>query len=188
MAKANELKKGMVVEIKGSPYVVKTVHCVNPSARGAATLYKIRFNSVKNGQKLDESLKGDDILKDLDCERVPVQFSYMDGENYVFMNMDDYSQYMISPEDLEGQVGYISESLDGMEAIVLDEQVIAVDLPVTIVMEVVDTAPAMKSASANSRTKPATLTTGLEVQVPEYIENGEQIKVNTDTGKFSSRA
>ncbi|QBZ82816.1 Elongation factor P-like protein [Hydrogenovibrio crunogenus] len=188
MPKANELKKGMVVEINDAPYVVKTVDCKSPSSRGAATLYKVRFNNVKTGQKLDESLKGDDFLKELDCQRMPVQFSYMDGDNYVFMNLTDYSQYTLSPEDLEGQIGYISESLEGMDAIVLDEQVISIELPIAIALEITETAPGMKSASATSRTKPAILSTGLEIQVPEYIEQGEVVKVNSETGKFMSRA
>ncbi|MBD3612434.1 MAG: elongation factor P-like protein YeiP [Hydrogenovibrio crunogenus] len=188
MPKANELKKGMVVEINDAPYVVKTVDCKSPSSRGAATLYKVRFNNVKTGQKLDESLKGDDFLKELDCQRMPVQFSYMDGENYVFMNLTDYSQYTLSPEDLDGQTGYLSESLEGMDAIVLDEQVISIELPIAIALEITETAPGMKSASATSRTKPAILSTGLEIQVPEYIEQGEVVKVNSETGKYMSRA
>ncbi len=71
---------------------------------------------------------------------------------------------------------------------VLEEQVIAIELPVTVALQIVDTAPGMKSASASSRTKPATLSTGLEVQVPEYIEPDEMIKVNSETGKYMSRA
>jgi elongation factor P len=188
MPKANELKKGMVVEINDQPYVVKTVDCKSPSSRGAATLYKVRFNNVKTGQKLDESFKGDDFLKELDCQRVPVQFSYMDGENYVFMNLQDFSQYTLSPEDLEGQTGYLYEALEGIEALVLDEQVIAIELPIAVALEIVETAPGMKSASATSRTKPAILSTGLEIQIPEYIEPGETVKVNSETGKYMSRA
>lgn len=188
MPKANELKKGMVVEVNNEPHIVRTTHCANPSARGAATLYKIRFNSVKTGQKVDIAYKGDDFLKPLDCQRIPVQFSYKDGDNYVFMNLEDYTQYSLTPDELEGQLEYITESLTGMDAMVLDEKVICIEIPVTITLEVVETAPGMKNASANSRTKPATLTTGLEVQVPEYIEPGEKIKVNSETGKFISRA
>lgn len=188
MSKANELKKGMMVEINDSPYIVRTIDVRSPSSRGASTLYKFRFNNLKTGQKYEATHKGDDLFKDLDCQRVSVQFSYMDGENYVFMNTEDYSQYMLMPDDLEGQTGYIHESLTGIEALVLDEQVIAIELPVTVTLQIIDTAPGMKSASASSRTKPATLSTGLEVQVPEYIEPDEIIKVNSETGKYMSRA
>lgn len=188
MPKANELKKGMVVEVNQEPHIVRTTHCANPSARGASTLYKVRFNSVKTGQKVDVSFKGDDFLKPLDCQRVPVQFSYKDGENYVFMNLADYTQYSLTPDELEGQLDYITENLNGIDAMVLDEKVICIEIPITITLKVVDTAPGMKNASANSRTKPAILNTGLEIQVPEYIERGESLKVNSETGKFISRA
>ena len=84
MPKASELKRGDVVQIDGTPHVVKQLEAKSPSARGAATLYKIRFDNLVTGQKRDESLKGDDFLAEADCERVQVQFSYMDGEQYVF--------------------------------------------------------------------------------------------------------
>ena len=88
MAKASDLKRGMVVEINGIPHAVKQVDAKSPSSRGASTLYKIRFTNLKTGQKLDESLKGDDFFKDADLVRAKVQFSYKDGDNYVFMNME----------------------------------------------------------------------------------------------------
>jgi len=188
MSKANELKKGMMVEINDAPYIVKTVDVRSPSSRGASTLYKFRFNNLKTGQKYEATHKGDDLFKDLDCQRVGVQFSYRDGDAYVFMNNEDYSQYMLNPEDLEGQTGYIHEGLNGIEALVLDDQVIAIELPITVELQIIETAPGMKSASASSRTKPAILSTGLEIQVPEYIEQDEMIKVNSETGKYMSRA
>jgi len=86
--KASELKRGMVVEIDGKPHAVKLVDAKSPSSRGASTLYKIRFTNLKTGQKLDESFKGEDMLKDADCSRVQVQFSYVDGDAYTFMNME----------------------------------------------------------------------------------------------------
>ena len=79
MAKASDLKRGMVVEINNIPHIVKHVDAKSPSSRGASTLYKIRFTNLKTGQKLDESLKGDDFLKDTDLVRAKVQFSYVDG-------------------------------------------------------------------------------------------------------------
>jgi len=188
MPKASDLKRGLIVEINGAPHVVKKVEAKSPSSRGAATLYKIRFNNLKTGQKLDESYKGDDMLNDIDCVRVPVQYSYMDGESYVFMNTDDYSQYNLNPEELEEQKGYISEGLEGITALLVEGEILGVELPSTVSLAITDTAPGIKGASATGRTKPATLSTGLEVQVPEYLENDEIIKVNTANGKFISRA
>ena len=188
MAKASELKKGMVVEVNGVPHVVKQVEVRNPSSRGASTLYKVRFNNLKTGQKLDESLKGDDFFKDSDYVRAKAQYSYVDGNNYVFMNVEDYTQYTLSSEDLEGQVGYLTEGLEGIIALLVDDAVIGIELPSSVVMVITETTPAIKGATASARTKTARLTTGIEIQVPEYLEMDDQVKVNTETGKFMSRA
>lgn len=188
MPKASDLKRGMIVDINGMPHAVKKVEAKSPSSRGAATLYKIRFNNLKTGQKLDESYKGDDMLKDIDCVRVPVQYSYMDGESYVFMNTEDYSQYNLNAEDIEEQQGYITDGLEGIVALLVDGEILGIELPQSVNLKITETAPGIKGATATGRTKPATLSTGLEIQVPEYLESGEVIKVNTSNAKFISRA
>lgn len=188
MPKASELKKGVVVEINGAPHSVKQVEAKSPSSRGAATLYKIRFTNLKTGQKLDESYKGDDFLKEADCVRVPLQYSYLDGDTYMFMNAEDYSQYGLNSDEIEDQVGYITEGLEDIVGLIMDGALLGIELPQSVVVEVVETSPGIKGATAAGRSKPATLSTGLEVQVPEYLESGEMIKVNTVTGKFMSRA
>ena len=188
MPKPNELKQGTAIEINGEPYVVKNIEVRNPTSRGATTLYKIRFLHMKTRQKLDETYKGDDMLKAADCSRVNVQYSYQDGDSYYFMNSETYDQYALSAEDLEGQTEYLTDGLDGIMMLLMDDAALGIQLPTTVTLQIVETPPAMKGASATNRTKPAKLTTGLEVQVPEYIESGEMIKINTETGKFSSRA
>lgn len=188
MPKASDLKRGMIVEIRGMPHVVKVVDCKSPSSRGAATLYKIRYTNLQTGQKQDESHKGDDFLKEADCMKVKVQYSYQDGDQYTFMNMEDYSQYSLNRDDLEGQTEYLLEGLEGITCLLLDGVAIAIELPQSINMEIIETAPGIKGASATGRTKPATLTSGLEVQVPEYLAEGEIIRINTANGKFMSRA
>jgi elongation factor P len=186
--KANELKQGAAIEINGEPYVVKKIDVRNPTSRGATTLYKVRFAHMKTKQKLDETYKSDDILKTADCSRVNVQYSYQDGDAYYFMNSETYEQYALTAEDLEGQTEYLSDGLEGIIMLLMDDTALGIQLPTTITLQIVETPPAMKSASATNRTKTAKLNTGLEIQVPEYIESGELIKVNTETGKFSSRA
>ncbi|MGR8929358.1 MAG: elongation factor P-like protein EfpL [Gammaproteobacteria bacterium] len=188
MPKANELKQGTAIEINGEPYVVKHIEVRNPTSRGATTLYKVRFTHMKTRQKLDETFKSDDMLKAADCSKVNVQYSYQDGDTYYFMNTETYEQYSLSADDLDGQTEYLTDGLDGIIMLLMDDAALGIQLPTTIVLQVVDTPPAMKGASATNRTKPAKLTTGLEIQVPEYIEIGETIKVNSETGKFSSRA
>lgn len=187
MPKASELKRGMVVEVNGAPHVVKQVEAKSPSSRGAATLYKIRFTHLQTKQKLDESYKGDDFIKEADCIRTQVQYSYLDDTTYYFMDTQDYSQYGLNREELESQVGYLVEGLDGITALLMDGVLLGIELPQSVALKIVDTAPGIKGSTATGRTKPALLSTGLEVQVPEYLEANETIKVNTTNGKFMSR-
>lgn len=187
MPKASELKKGQVVEIDGEPWSVKQVEAKSPSSRGASTLYKVRFFHVKTKQKRDESFKGEDFLRDADCQRVAVQFSYRDGDHFNFMNMEDYSQYSLNSTDLEGQSDYLMEGLEDIYALLLDGEIAGIELPQFVELEIAQTDPAIKGASATGRTKPATLSTGLVIQVPEYLESGERIKVTSANGKFSTR-
>ena len=119
MPKASDLKRGMVVEVNDEPYSVKSIEVRNPSSRGASTLYKIRFNHLKTKQKRDESLKGDDFLKEVDCERKRVQFSYQDADGYTFMSLDDYEQFTINADEVAEDKGYLNEGLEDIVAILL---------------------------------------------------------------------
>lgn len=187
MIKASELKKGLVVDINGTAHSVKQIDVRNPTSRGANTLYKVRLTNMKTGQKLDETFKGDDTLKEADCVRAKVQYSYVDDNNYIFMNLDDYSQYSLSTDDLEGKIEYLTEGLEGIIALLIDDVIIGIELPSSVILPIVETPPYIKGASASGRTKTARLSTGLEIQVPEYLETGELIKINTETGKFMAR-
>lgn len=188
MPKASELKRGTVVEIKGSAYIVNHIDIKAPSSRGANTLYKIRFNDVRTKQKLDETFKGDDMLGEVDLERCKVQFSYLDDQFYVFMDEEDYSQYHLSADMMEAQLPYITEGLEGIMGLRINGEFVAIELPQSVVMEITDCAPGIKGASASARTKPATFASGLVVQVPEYLEVGERVKVNTQEARYMSRA
>ena len=188
MPKASELKKGSVVELNGDVYIARQIDIRNPSARGASTLYKVRFFNVRDGKKLEQTLKGDDFIKDGDLARHTVQFSYREGDMITFMDTKNYSQYTLDADALEEQSAYMTEDLEGMIALLVDGQIVGVELPQTVLLEITETAPGIKGASASARTKPATLSTGLEIQVPEYLETGERVKVNTTNGKFVSRA
>jgi elongation factor P len=100
----------------------------------------------------------------------------------------DYSQYTLDADVLEEQMGYITEDLEGMIALLVDGEIVGIEIPQNVTLEIVETAPGIKGASATARTKPATLSTGIEIQVPEYLETGERIKVSTTNAKFLSRA
>ena len=188
MPKASELKRGAVVEIKGGTYIVHHIDIKAPSSRGANTLYKIRFKDVRTKQKLDQTFKGDDMLGDVDLERRRVQFSYIDDPFYVFMDEEDYTQYHLSRDMMEEQIPYITEGLEGIMGLRVNGEFVAIELPQSVVLEIIECAPVMKGASASARTKPATFANGLVIQVPEYLAVGERVKVNTQEARYMSRA
>ncbi len=188
MPRASELKRSSVVGINGSAYVVHQIEVKAPSSRGANTLYKVRFYDVRTRQKLDQTLKADDILDEISLERRPVQFSYIDDGFYVFMDAQDYTQYPLSPDRLEQQLPFITGELEGMVGLLVDGEFVAIELPQSVVMEITECSPGIKGASAAARTKPATFATGLVIQVPEYLEVGEKVKINTQEARYMSRA
>ncbi|MCP4117208.1 MAG: elongation factor P-like protein YeiP [Desulfobacteraceae bacterium] len=188
MPKACDLKKGNVVEINNDIYMVKHIDVKSPSARGAATLYKVRFNNVRTKQKHEETYKGNDMLTVADILKKPVQYLYPDGNLHVFMDTEEYSQYMISEEAIEDEIAWLSDGMEGLVAMIIEDNMVSIELPKTLVFEIAETAPGIKGASASARTKPATLSNGVEVQVPEYLEPGEMIKINTETKKYMSKA
>ena len=188
MPKACNLTKGMIAGINGVPYQVKQVEVHSPSARGANTLYKVRFNCVATGQKLDQTFKGNDFLEEVDLEKRPASFLYSDQGMYTFMDKENYEQYTLSKDILEDQVQWLIDGLEGITVFLLNGTPLCIEIPATIDLEIVETAPELKAASATSRNKPAVLSNGVTVLVPEYLKQGEIVKVNTETGKFMSRA
>lgn len=188
MPKASEIKRGDVVEISGEPHVAKTVEAKSPSSRGAATLYKFRFKNLITGVKREVSAKGEENFSAIDCQRVLVQLSFVDGDDVNFMDVTDFSQYSLQRQDIEDQMAYLIDGLEDITALLIDDQIAAIELPQSVALKIVETTPAVKGASASARTKPATLETGLIVQVPEYITSGEVIKINTTNAKFMARA
>lgn len=188
MSKACNLQKGNVVSINDLPYIVRQVEVHTPSARGANTLYKVRFNCVSTGQKLDQTFKGGDILEDVDLERRPASYLFSDQAMVTFMDTENYEQYTLAEEALEGQAQWLTDGLAGITVLLLNGVPLCIELPVTMDLEIMETAPAIKGASATNRTKPAVLSNGFTVQIPEYLSAGETIRVNTETGKYMSRA
>ena len=186
--KASELKKGQVLDIDGRNILVKQLDVQSPSSRSGSTLYKVRGVDIVGKQKYENRFKGDENIETVDFGRRAVQYLYQDNDGCTFMDKESYEQYTLSTADLEEELRYLSEDLDGILAMIADGNILGIELPATVVLEITDTAPGMKGASASARTKPATLSTGLVVQVPEYLATGEQIKVNTITGEFVSRA
>ncbi len=186
--KANEIKKGAVIEVEGQKVVIKQMTVQSPSSRSGSTLYKVKGQNVVTRQKFERSFKGDENVGEVDFVRRPVQLLFRDAEGCTFMDSESFEQFVVSEESLEEELPYISEGLEGMTALIADGVLLGVDLPATVNLEITECSPGIKGASAAARTKPATLSTGLVVQVPEYLSPGEVIKVNTETGEYMSRA
>jgi elongation factor P len=185
--KASDIKKGMVIEADGSSVVVNEVQVQTASSRSGNTLYKVRGRNVVTRQKFQASFKGDDAIQTVDFERRPVQFLYEDTDGCTFMDRETFEQHSFDLDALEAERPYLTDGLEGIYALVVDGAAVGIELPATVVLEVLDCSPAMKGASASARNKPATTGTGLVVQVPEYLAPGDRIKVNTATGEFMSR-
>lgn len=186
--KASELRKGVVLDIDGRNILIKGLEVQSPSSRSGSTLYKVRGHDLVTRQKYEARFKGDESLQTVDFRRRSVQYLYQDADSCTFMDKENYEQYTLDTGDLEEELLYLSDELDGISALIADDAILGIELPATVTLEIVDTAPGMKAASSSARTKPATLKTGLIVQVPEYLMAGETIKVNTLTGEFISRA
>lgn len=139
--------------------------------------------------KVEERFKGDDILETISLTRRAITFSYIDGDEYVFMDVEDYTPYTFKKEDIEEELLFIpEEGLPGMQVLTMDGQVLALELPQTVDMVIVETTPSIKGASASARTKPATLPTGLIVQVPEYLSSGEKIRIHIAERRYMGRS
>jgi elongation factor P len=188
MFRASDLKKGDVVKIEGDPHIVETIKVQSPSARGAVTLYKIRFRNLKSKRKVDQALHGGDVLAEADFERRSAQVLYGDASSITFMDLQDYSQFTLTKDEIEEEWPYLTEGIEGLIAISSEGRVLGLEIPTFINLEIVDTRPSVKGGSVTARTKPATMSTGLVVQVPEYMSTGEVIRVDTRTGEYVSKA
>ena len=185
---AKEIKPGTVVVFNGAPVLIESVNVQTPSARGAATLYKYRGRNLVTRQKTDVTLKGTESLDAADFSRRPVKMMYTDPTHIHLLDQEDYNQYSLANEDVDEQIKYMTEELEGVLALVYNGECVGVQLPAAVELLVTQCDPAAKGDSATKRTKPATVETGLIVQVPEYLTEGERIKIDTRTGEFISRA
>ncbi len=185
---AKEIKTGAVVVFEGNPVMIESVSVQSPSARGAATLYKFRGRNVVTRNKVDITLKGTESLPEADFSRRQVQLLYTDATHIFVMDQEDYQQYELPLEDVADQTPYITENMEGLRALIYNDACVGLEVPATVELTIAECDPGVKGNSATSRTKPATLETGLVVQVPEYIKQGEKLKIDSRTGEYLSRA
>ena len=187
MPLAKDIKRGMIVTYQDAPCLIESVQVQTPSARGAATLYKFRARNLITKQKVDISLKGTEGLEDANFERRPVTYMYADAQEVHFLDSQDFNEYVLPREALEEELKYLKEGLEGLFVLIYEGQCVGIQLPVAVELKVVQCDPYVRGASATGRTKPAVLETGLVIQVPEYISEGETVKVDTRSGEFLSR-
>jgi elongation factor P len=182
-----ELKRGDILEIDGDPWQVSEVVSQTPSARGASMLVKGKLKNLRTGQSLARTWRGGEVVTTADVETRAAQFLYRQGDQFFFMDIGSYEQIALDAGQVGEAAGYMLENLE-LRTIVFQERVIALNLPTTVELTVQETAPAIKGATAQAQLKPATLETGLQVQVPPYIEAGERIRVDTRDARFVERA
>ncbi len=141
MPERTKLKKGMVLNYNGKLLLVKDIDIQSPTARGAATLYKMRFSDVRTGLKVEERFKGDDIVDTVTLTRRYVDFSYVDGNEYVFMDKEDYTPYTFTKDQIEEELLFMPEGGMPDMQVLTDGQLLALELPQTVDLEIVETAP-----------------------------------------------
>jgi elongation factor P len=188
MPKASEIKKNAAIDYNGNVYIVKDIERSVPQGRAGGSLYRMRMYDLVTGAKIDETFKDSDMLNLADISKHPAKFSYVDGDEYVFMDSEDYTLYNINKESIAEEILFIDETTEGIQVIMVEGNPVALDMPSSVDLVITETDPSLKGGSATARTKPAILSTGLTVQVPEHISTGDRIKINIEERKFMSRA
>ena len=186
--KAYDVKKGNVVEYNNAVYQIRDIERSSPQGRGGNVKFRFTMYSVPGGTKLDVSMGAEDELKEVELSRRQATFSYKDGDAFVFLDDEDYTPYTLDADVVGDLAGYIVPDLTGCYVQIIDDAPVALQLPQSVAIEVVETPPELKGGTATKRPKPAKLSTGIEIMVPEYIGNGERVLVNTTTGEFAGRA
>ncbi|WP_028292502.1 elongation factor P-like protein EfpL [Oceanobacter kriegii] len=188
MPKASEIKKNAAIEYNGEVYFIKDIERSVPQGRAGGSLYRMRMYNVVTGQKLDETFKDSDMLNFADLVRRPSMFSYIDGEAYVFMDNEDYTPYHLDKSAIEDEILFVNENTQDLQVLVVDGSPVGLVLPSIVELEITECEPSVKGNSATARTKPATMSTGLVVQVPEHISQGDVVRINVEERRFLGRA
>ncbi len=188
MLSVSDLKKGVVIDYDGAPCSVQSVKTSSPTARGGNTITRVRLRNLRTRQKIDVSFRGSEVFAESDFEKRACQLLYVEKGTYYFMDAETYEQFGIHEDDLEWEHGFLIDGIEGVRALRSDEELLGIELPNTVTLQITETTPAIKGASVNARTKPATLETGFTVRVPEHIDQGERVNVDTRTGEFLGRA
>jgi len=182
---ATDIRKGMSIMFEGEP--VRVIEFRHHTPGNLRAMVQAKLKKLKTGATFEHRFRAGDTIHEADLETHELDFMYGGGGTYHFMNAENYEQMEISGEALGDAAQWMTE---GMRLVVefFAGQPIGIQLPNALVFEVVETAPVMKSATKTSSTKPAKLSNGVSVNVPEFIATGEKVRVNPETGEYLDRA
>jgi elongation factor P len=182
---ATRLKKGNLIVLDGDLYRILDLQHVTPgNLRG---FVRVKLRNIRNGTLQDQRLRSEDTIQRASLDEIEMQYMYSDSAGHHFMDTSSYDQITLSDEVLGDTVGYlVPESTIKVEF--YGSEPVGIELPQTVDLTVTDTAPAIKGATASAQLKPATLETGLVVSVPPFINIGDKVRVNTESGEYQSRA
>lgn len=185
MATTNDLKNGMVLNLEGQLWQVVEFQHVKPG-KGPAFV-RTKLKNVLSGKNVDKTFNAGVKVETATVDRRDMQYLYNDGQDYIFMDLDTYEQLPVSAEVVGDAKNYMLENSNVIVA-THEGQVLFIELPASVVLEVTYTEPGLQGDRSNSGTKPATVETGYELQVPLFLEQGTKIKVDTRTGEYVNRA
>jgi elongation factor P len=181
----NDLKNGMSLDLPEGLFSVVEFQHVKPGKGGAFVRTKLK--NVRTGAVLERTYRADEKLEQAIIDKREMQFLYRDGSDYVFMDTTSYEQLQVTAESLGSAASYLKESDQAILQMYAGE-IVGIDLPAAVELEVTDTEPGVQGDRVSGARKPATLETGLTVQVPLFVNPGDKIKVDTRSGEYLTRA
>jgi elongation factor P len=182
---ATKLRKGMLFKLDNDLFRALDVQHVTPgNLRG---FVRVKARNIRSGTLADNKLRSEDLVERATLDERAMQYMYNDGTDYYFMDTDTFDQIHISSEALGDSVNYLLAEMV-IQVEFYGSEPVGIELPQTVDLLVHDTPPAIKGATASAQLKPATLETGLVVQVPPFVSTGDKIRVNTETGEYLARA
>ena len=182
---AIELKIGNLIRYKNSMYRLVSAEHVKPGKGGA--FIQAELKDIKTGTKLNERFRSDQTLDKVMFESKPAQFLYKNGEDLEFMDLESYEQFSLSANMLSGSVEFLFENMELMIDYA-DGEIVSATLPTNVVCKIKETQPFIKGQTVKSSFKPALLENGLTINVPDFIESGEEVVVSTATMEYVERA
>ena len=184
MVNVNDIKNGMTIEVDGNIFTILEFQHVKPG-KGAAFV-KMKLKNLRTGSIVEQTFNSSTKVGKAMIEKKTMQYLYSDGDNYVFMDMNDYSQIELPQSQIEEESKYLTENSE-VDILYYGSEMLGVNLPEKVELEVVRTEPGIKGNTATTATKEAELSTGLVVRVPLFIDEGEIVIVSTKDGKYVSR-